>query len=64
MGNAATYDFLSILCDSEQFFFWWGQFLSQVENPLVVAPVIWRRKDQDIYRDIYSEQWVLLNPEV
>lgn len=44
-------------------FFWWGQYLSQAENPLVVAPAIWRRRDQEVYRDIYSERWLLLNPE-
>ena len=43
-------------------FFWWGQFLSKAEKPVVVAPKVWRKADENVYQDIYEENWILLDP--
>lgn len=48
---------------SNSSFFWWGQFLSQSDNPMVVAPNKWRSRDQELYKDIYEEGWLLLDPD-
>lgn len=50
-----------VICNSS--YFWWGQFLSKAENPFVVAPDIWRLSDQELYRDIYEDHWLLLRPD-
>lgn len=44
-------------------FFWWGQFLSQELNRVVIAPSVWRSRDQEIYQDIYESNWILLPPD-
>jgi hypothetical protein len=47
---------------SNSSFFWWGQYLSKAEAPVVVAPDVWRNRDQELYRDIYMENWICISP--
>lgn len=44
-------------------FFWWGQFLSKYDEPIVVAPSRWRGRDSEIFKDTYQDNWLLLNPD-
>lgn len=41
-------------------FFWWGQFLSEYDSPLVVAPNRWRGSYADLFKDIYQDNWILI----
>ena len=43
-------------------FFWWGQYLSQYDETMVVAPSMWRSENQTVYKDIYQDEWILLDP--
>jgi hypothetical protein len=47
---------------SNSSFFWWGQYLSKAEEPVVVAPDVWRNWDKELYRDIYMENWICISP--
>ncbi len=39
---------------------WWAQYLSFSDDKIVVAPAIWRRKNSDLYNDIYENNWVCI----
>ena len=42
-------------------FEWWAQHLGNSSEKIVVAPDIWRNEPENLWRDIYEENWVLLN---
>lgn len=42
-------------------FFWWGQYLSDYEDRVTIAPSKWRMEDSDIYADIYQDDWILID---
>ena len=42
-------------------FEWWAQHLGNSSDKIVVAPDIWRNEPENLWRDIYEENWVLLN---
>ena len=48
---------------SNSTFFWWGQFLSNSSARIVVAPSVWRSGNQEVYKEIYEDSWILLTPD-
>lgn len=50
----------NIICNSS--FSWWGSFLNQNPNKIIVSPSIWfgPRGPQD-YHDIFEENWIKIN---
>ena len=45
---------------SNSTFSWWSQFLSFNKNNIVIAPSIWRKVKLKP-KDIYSDNWILLD---
>ncbi len=47
---------------SNSTFFWWGQYLCENSNKVVIAPSRWRNYDEEFFRDIYQNDWILIDP--
>lgn len=47
---------------SNSSFFWWGQYLNNDKDKLVIAPARWRNENSEVYRDIYEDNWICISP--
>lgn len=47
---------------SNSSFFWWGQYLNNDKDKLVIAPDRWRNENSEVYRDIYEDNWICISP--
>lgn len=47
---------------SNSSFFWWGQYLNNSEGKLVIAPNKWRNREEEIFEDIYQDNWICIDP--
>lgn len=57
--NIMTYFKYYVISNST--FHWWGQFLSKYNNRVTVAPKNWRGINPELYRDIYEDDWILVD---
>lgn len=48
---------------SNSSFFWWGQYLNDSVDKMIIAPDKWRNDDSELYNDIYQENWICINAE-
>lgn len=48
---------------SNSSFFWWGQYLNDSSDKIIVAPDKWRNYESELYNDIYQENWICLGTE-
>lgn len=46
---------------SNSTFSWWTQYLSRNENKIVVAPSKWRNINKDINKEIYEDNWIIID---
>lgn len=47
---------------SNSSFFWWGQYLSNYKEKIIIAPKIWRNENSELYKDIYEDDWICISP--
>ncbi|MEQ2578810.1 alpha-1,2-fucosyltransferase [Hominiventricola aquisgranensis] len=68
-GNLKPWEMLHLLslCKyqviSNSSFFWWGQYLNDSLDKIVVAPDKWRNNESGLYNDIYQENWICIGAE-
>lgn len=68
-GNLKPWEMLHLLslCKyqviSNSSFFWWGQYLNDSVDKIVVAPDKWRNNESGLYNDIYQENWICIGEE-
>lgn len=68
-GNLKPWEMLHLLslCKyqviSNSSFFWWGQYLNDSLDKIVVAPDKWRNNESALYNDIYQENWICIGAE-
>lgn len=68
-GEIKPWEMLQLLRQFKYFvisnssFFWWGQYLADDEGKKVVAPTVWRSKEEILYQGIYEKNWILISPQ-